>query len=175
MNRKDILFVVILTFSGVNCLAQLVKQVSLTVLKESTAFPFTRILPIHPGGEIGLTFKEGKKEKSISNWSLIIGGFHHENIANAFYMKGEYQYRSIITSFLTLDMIGNIGYMHTFYPGDLYELKQETGDFEMITQFGRPHALIGIGVGITLIKNGKVQPFIRQALAIESPLPMVSR
>jgi len=168
MKYRFLIFIFI-CFYGSVVQAQTVKGISLSLMKESTAFPFTRFLPVHPGGEIGVTLGEKIREKSITNWNLGIGGFHHKNIANAFYLKGEFQYRPIIKSILTLDMIGNLGYMHTFYPGEVYELNEQTGDFEKITQYGRPHVLAGVGIGVTFIKSKKVHPFIRQELAIESP------
>tara|TARA_R110001599_G_scaffold84130_1_gene226549 strand:+ start:36550 stop:37125 length:576 start_codon:yes stop_codon:yes gene_type:complete len=166
--KKILVFLFFVTFWK-SSKAQLIERISLAGSKESTALPFTRSLPIHPGGEIVLTFNEKKREKSITSWNLGIGGFHHKKIANAFYLKGEYHYRPIIKSTLTIDIVGNLGYMHTFYPGEVYELNKHTGDFEKITQYGRPHVLAGVGIGITYIKSENIHPFIRQELAIESP------
>ena len=166
--KKILVFIFLITFWE-SSKAQLVERISVAGSKESTAFPFTRISPFHPGGEIVATLSEKIKEKSIISWNLAIGGFHHKKIANAFYLKGEYHYRPIIKSTLTIDIIGNLGYMHTFYPGEVYELNKHTGDFEKITQYGRPHVLVGVGIGLTYIKSKKVHPFIRQELAIESP------
>jgi hypothetical protein len=59
--------------------------------------------------------------------------------------------------------------MHTFYPGEVYELNENNGEFEKINQKGRPHLLAGVGVGITYLKNKRWQPFIRQDLSIETP------
>lgn len=149
--------------------SQKVKSISFMVYNESTALPFTRLLPINPGGEIGICLVEKITDKSIINWNLGLGGFYHKNIVNAFYLKGEFQYRPIIKSLFTFDLIGNIGYMHTFYPGEVYELNEKTGDLEKITQFGRPHVLAGLGMGVTYIRSKKVHPFIRQEFLIESP------
>lgn len=167
MNKN--LLLISLLLLGFSSSAQIAKRFSVAVLKESTAFPFTRLLPIHPGGEVVVTIAEHSRQKSISNWNVALGGFHHKNIANAFYLRGEYAYRPIIKSLFTLDMIGYAGYMHTFYPVEIYELNSQSGEFEKITQIGRPHALAGMGIGVTLIKTEKIQPFIRQEFAIESP------
>lgn len=149
--------------------AQSIKQVSVSVLKESTAFPFTRFFPIHPGVEIGVTLMEKQHEKSIRNFNVNLGGFHHKHIANAFYLKGEYAFRPIIKSLLSIDFIGNAGYMHTFYPSEVYELNTNSGEFEKITQYGRPHFTGGLGLGITYLKGKKIHPFLRQELIIQSP------
>lgn len=157
---------VFLCFSGS---AQIARQLSVSILKESTAFPFTRFLPVHPGGELMLTISRQENQKSISGWNLALGGFHHQKIANAFYLRGEYAYRPIVRSIFTVDLIGYAGYMHTFYPGELYQRNPQNGAFEKIRHAGRPHALAGIGIGLTLVKTKHIQPFIRQEFAIESP------
>lgn len=164
-----IFLLLILAVSVTDSFSQVVKQVSVSVFKESTAFPFTRFFPIHPGGEIGITLVEKTREKSTVNWNLAIGGFHHKNIANAFYLRGEYAWRPIVKSTVTIDFMGNLGYMHTFYPGEVYELNSKNGEFEKIDQIGRPHAIAGVGLGITYIRGKRMHPFLRQEIAVESP------
>lgn len=166
--RSHLLLICFLSFSAIAS-AQSVTQISVSLLKESTSFPFTRFYPIHPGGEIGITFMEKKREKSITNFNANVGGFYHKRIQNAFYLRGEYAYRPIIKSLLTIDFIANAGYMHTFYPGEVYELNNDSGEFEKIKQTGRAHFLGGAGIGISYIKGEKIQPFLRQEMTIESP------
>jgi len=61
-----------------------------------------------------------------------------------------------------------LGYLHTFYPAELYQ-QTESGDFEVVNQLGRPHLYVNLGVGLTYLGSNKMQPFIRQELFIETP------
>ncbi len=149
--------------------AQSPNKITLAAYGESLAFPFTNITPFHPGGEIGITLKEKKRGRTIRNVNTYAGFFHHERVENAIYLRGEYAYRPIIKSAFTVDMLGSLGYMHTFYPGEIYELNEASGDYEKARQSGRSHALASVGLGITYIKGRHVEPFVRQEMAVESP------
>ena len=140
---------------------QNLKKISVSVYNETIAFPFTRFTPIHPGAELGITLKEVQKKNSIRNINLNAGFYHHKRLENGIYLRGEYLYRPMIKSFMTVDFAGNLGYMRTFYPGEIYDLTEE-GNFEPVSQSGRSHLITSLGVGFTLIKNEKFEPFIRQ-------------
>ncbi len=149
--------------------AQKIEHFSVAVMNESIAFPFTRFAPVHPGLEIGATFWSKEKENSNRYLSAYAGGFYHEKIETGFYLRAEYLFAFKIVDGLYADVPVGIGYLHTFFPSELYEQNPETGSFEEASQFGRPHGLVTAGVGIRYAGNSRVQPFIRQELAVETP------
>ena len=135
---------------------------------ENVAFPFTRYTPIHPGAEIGVGVYEVEKDKSIQTVNVYAGGFYHKRLELGLYVRGEYQYTLKFKDKVGLDLPVGIGYLHSFYPGELYELNSN-GEFETVSQTGRPHALITGGVGVRYLGFEKVQPFVRQSIGIETP------
>lgn len=163
------LFVLILLACWITSFGQTIKGVSIAAMNEEISFPFTRFTPIHPGVEVGITFREVEKEKSIRNLNLNVGFYHHEKIENGIYLRGEYQFRPKLGSLLTFDLSGSLGYLHTFFPGEIYEMNESSYEFEKVNQSGRSHLTGALGMGFTLVKTEKIQPFIRQELMVETP------
>lgn len=148
--------------------AQKIEQISLVATSEAIGLPFTNHLSYHPGFETKLTFKSIEKEKTSRMYSLNAGFFHHPKISNSLYIGGEYtiQY-PIVQNRLGLDIPIGIGYMHTFYPGEAYKQNTE-GEFEAISQFGRPKIYANAGIGLSYTGANKIKPFVRQELLIET-------
>ena len=149
--------------------AQKIESFSVAVMNESIAFPFTRYIPVHPGIEFGATFWNKEKEHSNRYLSAYAGGFYHEKVETGFYLRAEYLFAFEIVNGLYVDVPLGAGYLHTVYPAELYEQNPETGAFEEVSQFGRPHGLVTAGVGVRYTGATRVQPFIRQELAVETP------
>lgn len=149
--------------------AQTPKRISVALQTESISPPIIRTFPLHLGGEVGLLLKQTEKTKSFREWNAFLGFYHHKRVQNAFYVRGDYTHRLKIKSSFTFDMIGGLGYMHTFYPSEVYELNSSTGEFEEITQTGKARAIAQVGVGFSYIKNPKFQPFFRVESGIETP------
>ncbi len=165
---KKIIIVFLIACWG-NVYGQNIERISVSVINESIAFPFTRFIPVHPGFEVGVTLKETQKEKSIRNLNLSAGYFHHARVESGVFIRGEYLFRPVIKSVMTLDLSTSLGYLHSFYPGELYSLDEESGEFNKIKQWGRPHLIGGLGIGATWIKPEKVKPFVRQEFIVETP------
>ena len=149
--------------------SQRIKNVSVSLLSEATAIPFTRYMPIHPGAELGLGLHEVEKKVSYRSINAYIGGFWHRRVASAMYLRLEYMYIFNIQDVVGIELPISVGYLHTFHPADLYVQNEVTGEFEKISQLGRPHALVQGGLGIRYLGNPNIQPFIRQSLGIETP------
>jgi len=113
--------------------------------------------------------KETDKRSMIKAVNLHLGWYLHRKVENAFYLRAEWAWQFKIGDFLTADLYSGIGYMHVFYPGEVYELNASSGEFEKIRQKGRPHALGNLGIGFTYRNQSRWEPFIRQDLGIESP------
>lgn len=149
--------------------AQTFHQFSVSFNSEAIGLPFTNYSPIHPGVEVTGTLKKNEQPKNIQCLNVKAGMFHHQKLETAIYLGGEYQYsKKLFNQRLSIDLPVGLGYLHTFYPGELYE-QNENGDFEVVNQSGRSHLYVNLGVGLTYLSDGKVQPFVRQELFLETP------
>ena len=149
--------------------AQKIKQYSIAATSEAIGLPFTNYSPYHPGAEFTASLKINEKERSTRYLGLKAGFFYHRKLETALYLGGEYQYSlMILNNKLGIDVPMGLGYLHSFYPSELYEQNNE-GDFEKVSQFGRPHLYLNLGIGLTYKMNERVQPFIRQSLLLETP------
>ncbi|MEL7021330.1 MAG: hypothetical protein AAGK47_06980, partial [Bacteroidota bacterium] len=101
--------------------------------------------------------------------SMKAGFFHHQRLMNGIYLGGEYQYsQKLFNEKVSIDLPLGAGYLHTFYPSEIYEQNEE-GVLEPISQLGRGHLYVNVGVGLTYLSEGAVQPFIRQELLVQTP------
>lgn len=151
------------------CSGQTNNKISISAMTESVAFPFTRYSPIHPGLEFGYLLKERQKTKMIKALNMQLGWYLHKKVQNAFYIRAESAWQFFLKDFITADLYAGLGYMHVFYPGEVYQLNSSSGEFEKINQTGRPHALGTLGFGFTYRNQSNIEPFVRQDLGIESP------
>lgn len=149
--------------------SQKIKQISISATTEAIGLPFTNYLPYHPGFEAKVNLKKTEKPNSIRYVNANVGFFYHQKLETAIYLGGEYQFtRKFNKGKFGLDVPVGLGYLHSFYPGDLYEQTPE-GDFEKISQSGRPHLYVNLGVGVSYLGNARVQPYLRQELMLETP------
>lgn len=144
------------------------KNISIAVINESIAFPFTRFFPVHEGIEIGTNLFEKEKTNGIKQINAYLGAIRHESIANSFYLKGEYLYRYQATKAIGIDALAGIGYMHTFYPGNVYT-QNASGKFQKEKQIGRPHLIANVGIGTTYTGWNNFEPFAKYEFLIETP------
>ncbi|MEM8965619.1 MAG: hypothetical protein AAGE93_04315 [Bacteroidota bacterium] len=155
-----------------------IKYLSVSVMTESISFPFTRLSPLHPGVELGVTFHEWNRAHSSSKLNTYLGWFYHQEVDQGFYLRGEYEYAFRIKNTVSIGLPIGLGYLHTFHTGPVYE-QREDGSFTAITQTGRPHAILNLGLGVTYLRLGSFQPFIRYEMMAQSPfvatVPVVSR
>ncbi|WNJ20325.1 hypothetical protein [Pontibacter sp. G13] len=145
------------------------KGISVAVMHESTTWPFTSYTPIHPGVEVEVTLRETHGVRSLQRWNVALGGYFHERAETGIYLRGGYQYGWEAHRNLRLDASGGIGYMHHFYPNEVYEIDPETGDFSAINQLGKPRVIADVGLGLAFPNNSRFEPFIRQHFAVEAP------
>lgn len=168
MLQKPLFMMLLLSFS-IYGYSQQLHQLSVSANTEAIGLPFTNYSPIHPGLEIAATVKKKDQARNLQYWNAKAGFFYHQRLETAIYLGGEYQYsQKLFQQNLSLDVPVGAGYLHSFYPGELYE-QNEAGDFENISQLGRSHVYVNLGIGLTYIGSSKVQPFIRQELLLETP------
>lgn len=163
------MFVILLISCWTNGYSQRLQQLSISLQSEAIGLPFTNYSPIHPGIEVSGTLHQHDKEKSLRYLRAKAGFFYHQRLETAIYLGGEYQYsQKLLNQKLSLDIPVGLGYLHSFYPGELY-VQNEAGDFENIDQLGRSHLYVSLGIGLTYLGSSTIQPFIRQELLLETP------
>ena len=167
---KTTLFSIFFLLSTSAVFSQKIHALSISAMTETTSYPFTRYLPIHPGLEVGTTFWLKEKNNSKHQINAYLGGYHHKKLENGFYLRGEYAYTYSIKNIIGLDLPLGVGYQHTFYPGEVYEQNAESGNWEKMNHFGKPHTIVNCGFGLRILNLGKVQPFIRHESALDIPL-----
>ncbi|MFD1552913.1 hypothetical protein DNU06_07890 [Putridiphycobacter roseus] len=150
--------------------AQKLNNLSIALTNETYSFPFTRFLPLHPGLEIGTTLFQSKSGNSTHHINAYLGGYHHQKVENALYLRTAYSYQYNIKNTIGIDAPVGIGYQHTFYPGETYVQNTDTGAWENKKQWGKSHALLTFGLGLTYLKANRLQPFIRYESNIDLPL-----
>ncbi|WP_034040811.1 hypothetical protein [Wocania ichthyoenteri] len=162
------LIIVAAVFISTTINAQDNKQLSISIMNENIHYKAKGFNNFNPGGEIGMTLKKKDRKYFFSEFNIYAGGYYHKKVETAFYLRGDYSFGIKLQDVLAIDLHGGLGYMHTFYPGHLYE-QNNNGDFEKINQTGRPHAIANAGLGITVLSSGRVKPFIKYELMGETP------
>jgi len=145
------------------------KQLSITATNESIAFPFTSYSEFHPGLELGVSILSKEKAHSIRQFNTYAGWFLHQHLESGFYLRGEYSYKLKLGEAFTVGVYGGAGYMHTFFPGTLYEIDASTGEISPVQQYGRPRALLSAGLQVSYRTAMGIEPFVKQEFAIETP------
>lgn len=144
---------------------------SLSVSATNTQFglPFLKFFPLHPGVDIGVTFLENDKPKSIHKVNVHLGYIHHNILVTGPYVKAEYAIQFKLKDLIGLDVGLGGGGFYALYPGEAYAFNQESKGYETIKnqQF---FLTINTGVGVTWIKAAAFQPFIRyEVMVLGSP------
>ena len=166
---KNLIAIILLSICSLSAYGQKIDQISIAATSKAIGLPFTNYLPYHPGLEFKATFKTKTTDKKIQRYNVNLGAFFHRRLQTGFYIGGEFQYtKTLFQQTIGLDLPVGLGYLHTFYPNELYE-QRENGDFEVVSQFGRPHVYINLGIGISYLRPKKIHPFIRQELFVQTP------
>ena len=168
VGRKWLVCLLLLGTMGATAHAQKLKSISVALQTESIAFPFTRLSPMHPGIELGVTLGEKEKPKSTRRWNAYLGWFYHKNIDQNFYVRGEYQFAYDIKNTIGINVPVGLGYMHTFNSQPVFE-QQDNGSFERKTQLGNARVIVNLGLGLSYLKLDKVEPFIKYEVVAQSP------
>jgi len=109
------------------------------------------------------------KSKSISSVKGNIGFFYHKKIESAIYLNGEYNQYFKLHKNIRIGWVGGIGYLHGFYPAEIYELDTNNGEFEKATEFGKSRFTVHTGIGMQFPNGSDLEPFIRQDFMLEFP------
>lgn len=145
------------------------KSLSVSATNTQFGLPFLKFFPIHPGLDIGVTFLENEKSKSIHKVNAHLGYIYHNVLVTGPYLKGEYAIQFKVKDIIGLDVGLGGGGFYAIYPGDAYVFDQDSKNYETIhnQQF---FLTVNAGVGLTWLKATNVQPFIRyEVMTLGSP------
>ncbi|MEL7533683.1 MAG: hypothetical protein AAFN10_20390 [Bacteroidota bacterium] len=145
------------------------QELRLGFQQESASFPFTRFAELHPGVELSYGFAPKPKDETnrSTQWWISGGYFYHREVEAAYYLKASYAWQMPLGDIAQLELAPSLGYLHSFYPGNVYELQD--GEYQAITQYGRPHVMAEVGFTALFLPNSKVRPFVQYRFGIESP------
>jgi len=166
MKINIVLFIILL--SAFSAIGQKERQISIAFMDEEIAYPFTRLTQLNPGVTLGWRLWHKEKGKFLHNLQADLGGFIHKKVKNAAFAKISYRLNYSLFDFLEAEALIGLGYLHSFYPGVIYEMKED-GSFSKKNQWGSPHLIGEVGVGFAFPNKSKFIPFIRQNLMIETP------
>lgn len=160
----------LLLFVNLKATAQIINSASIALLNETVEItPFKGFAPIHPGIEAGVNFWRKDGKRFGHQFNSYLGFYHHKNVANAFYLKGEYLFQTKIAGRVGVDLTPSVGYVHSFYPGDIFVFDESLGEFKKGSQSGVPRFTGGLGIGFSYLNNSKIEPFVRYDVMLDLP------
>ncbi len=145
------------------------QSIRIGAMQEASTFPFTSFAELHPGVELSYGFAPKPKEGTnrSTQWWVSGGYFFNPSIESAFYLKASYAWQMPVADVVQLELAPSLGYLHSFFPGNIYEL--QNGEYQAITQYGRPHVMAELGFTALFLPNSKVNPFVQYRFGVEGP------
>lgn len=134
-----------------------IHSMDIAVSNTQYGVPFLRFLPVHPGGELGITFL--KTENNKHRFTGTLGYFYHDLLAHAPYLKATYRFQHSIGDIIGLNATAGGGYAHVIHPKQGYAFDETTQTFISKTNHS-PFVTAHLGFGVSLLTFDRVQPFI---------------
>jgi hypothetical protein len=147
---RNLLLIASLLFSTLQSSSQIKNlPIELSLFSESTAIPFTKVLPtpIHPGIQVGTLLRYTNKFTHRIFQSINASYFYHNHLNHGISLRTDFGYEYRSTSGLTADVQLGIGYMHTWattieyvFQNGKYEVKNDKGNARLT-----PSLTFGLG------------------------------
>jgi len=144
------------------------QSIGISLQQESVSFPFTRFDQLNPGMEIEYGAAQWEKGTGLRQINFTLGYFFHRQVESAFYLKVGYNLAFRLAENIHFDIVPALGYLHTFYPGEIYE-PNANGDYSLKKQTGRPHLLAETGLGFSFFRTRQWSPFLQYRFGLETP------
>lgn len=149
------------------------RPVSVSLINESTAIPFTRFIttPIHPGIQGGTEFNYRERESSRIFQTVNLNYFYHNHLAQGIGLNTEFGYEYRLKSGFAFASLLGLGYLHTFATAEEYDLKDGTYNNEADNGNARIVPSLSLQTGYFLSKSNVKSPeiFLRYQCWIEYP------
>ncbi|WP_422105230.1 hypothetical protein [Winogradskyella sp.] len=165
MNTKVLLFLI---FVCASARGQIIKDLDISLINTSKNYPFSSFSTLHPGIQIGASIRERIKAKSERNYNVYLGFYHQEDLENGLFLRAEYAHTFIILKQIGLTLPIGLGYLHTFFPGELFSQNSD-GSFSKVNQTGRMHVLATSGVGLSYRGFKTVELYVQHDFAVQYP------
>ena len=124
------------------------QPVSISLLNESTAIPYTRFIttPVHPGIQFGTEADLKQYTQTRLFAALHIGYYYHKSFAQGIYIKPSlgFEYRHS-SGFAVSGSLG-LGYLHTFTTQEEYRL--ENGSYVKHKDAGNARIMPSLGLAV---------------------------
>ena len=103
---------------------------------------------LHPGIMVGTEWKLNQNPRADIFLTANLGGYHHRLLSSGVFVNSEigYRYRSSMGIFAQASL--GLGYLHVFYPGEVYEFDESANRFQPATNDGHPALLASLGLAL---------------------------
>jgi hypothetical protein len=170
MLKCAVIFSFLLCFFQTNAQESRSRPLSISVFTMATQFPGGKIIPFHPGLELGTEFRYNQSDKNQWLQTIKCGGYYHKYSQTALQLYSEVNYRRKIFQKLSGDAKLGAGYLLAFPNLQTFELKD--GKYEKKKFSGRSQFMISVALGLRYLlsesKNGP-QLFMNMQVFLQAP------
>ncbi|MBP9744700.1 MAG: hypothetical protein WBC35_16475 [Saprospiraceae bacterium] len=164
-NKQVFIFALLITCSVA---IQGQKFYSLSLFNHATTLPpkgFTSVL--HPGFDIGISWKQKEKKHSTSFIHYKLGYYYHRLVHQGIQLYGEYTKQYDVIKNTGISWSAGLGYLHTLELHEIFKYS-DTEKYRRIGKLGSPHAQLSASIGIyAQIKS--LKPFIQYRVSMVTP------
>ena len=148
--------------------------IMITVYNHSVSMPFKNIFkwPINAGISVGTLFAYNQDRRFSQLQSVELGWFFHRHLGKQLFVKTNLINRFTTKSGLWGDVQVGLGYLHSFYAKEVFELDRQ-GNYRSVGDTGYPGIIggFGLGMGYTIQSSGNRQfsPYIKYEWMAQYP------
>lgn len=148
------------------------RPLTVSLFTVATQLPGGKVLPIHPGLELGTEFRLGRNETSRWFQSAKLGVFHHRLSQTAVMLYSESGFRPGISSRLYAELRLGAGYLHAI--PDLQVFSQNDGVYKKSSGLGRPQLMASFATGLGWrLREGSDSPKVFVAMQCFFQMPFI--
>lgn len=169
----NLLLLVLLSFNPLKA-REHIHPVSVSVMNQSWAFPFselTRIDPVYPGLSAGIYRLNPDRIISFPQ-SLNLGYFYNPNAGSATYLYVDQAARLALRCGFFAEFSAGLGYFHAFHPRPVYT-RNENNSYSKTRDWGKPGLMFSfsqtIGFDLQPKFGHRIAPFIRNQWIASTP------
>jgi hypothetical protein len=114
----------------------------------------------HPGGQLGLEYVLARHAWLELVGGVNLGGYAHYRYATGLYLDAAVGARATMDSGFLVEVLGDVGYLHLFPYGAIYQVPSGGGAPTQVANLGRPALRFGgtLGLGVELSRTRLAWP-----------------
>ena len=132
------------------------RPITISLFTVATQLPGGKMIPLHPGMELGTEFRYNKAEKNQWLQTAKVGVYYHQYSQTGLQLYSELNYRRKVWQKLQGDIKLGAGYLHAI--PDLQSFVLKDGVYEKGNSFGRAQFMVSAAVGarfrLSNVKDG---------------------